>query len=519
MDSPYPRSSSLWCCPNSACIASGNQKVGLRRPLLELPVDPNHVRLVCPFCDVHVTQCDSCCSLIVDKDVLDDCGAFQICRKCGFPNIVDDKLRVEVLGLPRNQPLPYHTARVIQRSIDPDFYKAYKLQELASIESVSADTSAEYCVVSSSPSNMAPREVATTSSSDYRPHQPRERHLENAKGSNCKKRPREEGSGDDCEEDAGLPKNKKMSTTLENLANGDIPVSASESREDVKNGHVTLAKWKRHLTVPLPSMVQFLRAQTRVISVKMCADHDAKVWQSMQYQERATQFLPIHATVLRAIFSNPELNPQFLNHRASNSSSDAGDLQGDGRMADDANAAFFQRLEQFMEARPTLLNFKIGLLNAIEPIPALWGGPNHSDMRHLVPSADRSGFSESVMKSVLAVFDARNQRIQSLSRMAGKIHANLLQSTAEEVKKRVLLLSELVNDKASNPHHEPPLSDTRESLNHGVTSSKSFQHSEDGKRENDGSSLFLHHANAIEQTKMFILLLSNLYRSIAAVIL
>lgn len=504
-------------CPNKACIASGDHKLGLQRPLLELPVDPNHVRLVCPFCDVNVIQCDSCSALIVDGGNADATSKFQGCRKCGFPNITDEKLRVQVLGLPRNQPLPYQVARVIQRAINPELYRAYKLQELDSIESANTDTTAETIIVSSLTAHHGRGLAENSPGESHIFHGISDDHSANTTGKS-KKRPREgkdDGAKDDSdyESDACIPKAKKRISTLGSLDNADIPKFAAYSREESKSGALAFGKWKRHLSVPVSSMVQCLRSQVRVLDVKMCADHDARTWQSMQPEEGAKQFLPVHAKILRCLFHQHSPTP-FDTHPSQFGSENGVDIEGNDRTSK-VDSVFFQRIERFLDARLGLLALKKDMKKTTESIPAFWSRDEQADMSAIA----RSGIPENAARTILAVFGTKNRRIHSLARNAGREHLDLLQSVAEEYKRRAVLLFSLLDSGASPAPVDPLANGDSGTLVRKFPSELPQRGPDIENSEHLVSRLSLDLANTIEQTKMCLLILSNLHRSVAATIL
>lgn len=497
-------------CPNSACIASSKRNIGLKRPLTELPVDPNHALLFCPFCDMSVAQCDGCYALIHNDDSSISTASFTTCRKCSMPNIRDESLR-RSLGLPRTRSLTYDSIRTIQRSINAPLYAKYKSLELKRISESKDDTGDEYNVINSNLEEGSLSDSAFTNgarnvdSLDENIHQKTEgdKHT-----TNPKKRRREMDVNDEEDEDrissaAGAGSRKRAAET--EIADDNISPMRMESlpSANVGSGRLNFGRWRSRLNVPVAFMVTALRTQLKVLEARIAKAHDASAWSAMQWPQRGNRFLPVHATLLQSLYPMP----------ASLSTSEIEmEITGDAVMSLDVT--FFSRISTFLSERPSLLANKNTQKSPLEAVVS-WVSAPHSQIQ-----AEQAGISPAVFKSICNLIQAQNRHSESSGRAKSMPFLPLLQLTSNELH---MLFSELLA-------LERRLSSQKgAALENGMITTSSGQRgetSETGDAElvlpaplSKVAPNALELTNAFEHQKFAVLLLMNLHSSLSATVL
>lgn len=501
MDYSVTEVSSHIYCPNKSCSAYN----GLKRPLIELPIDPNHAQLFCPFCDTNVVQCDGCYSLIITEPTSTVPVPITTCRKCSMPNVRDENLR-QLLGLPRTNILPYDSIRTLQRSISASLYANYKNMELKRVNSATEETEDEFEVIGSL------EESVTTSGSVWAPIPSNkdifeinsdEKANENHKVLNSKKRARESDMNGDAEMDSipsvdGTGSRKKVVDFEIKRSHADISHINSSMVVDRSSAEIILrfGRWRSRLNVPLPFILTALRTQVKTIDSSMAKTHDAKAWSAMLWPQRANRFLSVHAVLLRSLYARE---------------SDFHERHVLGGLDDD----FFSRLDRFLQKRSTLLSSKVSVRSPLQVVVDWLRTPRS------VLQAEQAGVTPAIFKTISKLVESKydDGSASNRSEIAGFLP--ILQSVSNELRNLFASLLSL--------NHRLTSQDTAYSADPGPLSTSSGQKgesSESTELEMPKSHISSENASSrcqvldlVEHSKFAVLLLMNLHSSLSAVLL
>jgi hypothetical protein len=483
----------LFFCPNQGCLASGKDNISIQQPLVELPVDPNHAFLACPYCAQRVTQCDGCYALIPDIDSQSTGESVCFCRKCGFPNLLDAEARL-ALALPRNHPLPFSAVRVLQRAVGKDSYKQYKIQEIVNLEyylKKGTETTKSHTIVRlRNLSSTTTDTLETTPKGD-----------ENNIDINYKKRPRHDSLDQPSEpqEDDENTRSKKRPMRAPLTTNG-INHAVNMAKDETSNalpgfndGNLALEVWKSHLKVPIDRMLAVLRSQLASWDSKLSSEHDIQLLRQMHFQKRAQTFKQVHATFLKSLLDvqNPS-NRMTLN----------GDLSIEP--LESTSTEMCDRLNLFMADKDALLELRLNVCASEEiSIPDSSNGLTTTQTLGNIMS--KAGIADYLAKSILGLIMAKESRLSSFAKSKSSPHLPLLKVTSLELQRAFRCLKFLLEEERAAMTHRiaegaPEISEKPSSVCPTTSSTGS-------------------HSNSFEHTKFYILLLSNLYKTVAAVVL
>ena len=435
---------------------------------------------------------------------------FTGCRKCGMPNIRDESLR-RALGLPRTQSLTYDSIRTIQRSINAALYSTYKKIELKRITETNDDTSDAYVVIGKLDESMAHSDYKIPQDAD-----PSDNITSNGIRQATKKRKRHHQYGEaatsDSEEDSisgadGANSRKRVSEIA--ISNDLKTHNQLGSRTDAdprsQDGStiVSFGRWSSRLNVPVAFLVTALRTQVKVLDAKIAKTHDTSTWSSMQWPQRALRFLPVHATLLQALYPSTSI---------SHSETDM-EISEEGPSG--LNPAFFDRVNGFLAERASLLSAKSSQQSSLEAVISWLSAPQSAS------KAEQAGISQSVFQSISSLIKAQNQHVQSSNRAKGQPYLPLMQTVATELRKLFSELLVLERRMSSQMTAQP--------VGNGIITTSSGQRgesSESTEMELAPAGLLqktaadpLELTNLFEHKKFATLLLMNLHSSASATIL
>lgn len=515
MESESVGSQAILYCPEDNCCASSGHNVGLRRPLIEIPIDPNHVQLFCPFCETCVVQCDACSCLISFDESSASEDIFHACRKCGLPNIRDESLRLS-LGLPRTLTLPYPVARVIQRAINAQLYSIYKTAELRNLSEMFEGGKLEQIIVGDlNDSDGSQTKSTTVKNASSKPKETRKQ--------NPKKRTRkglfEDETSEDEEENnfSGIsgskPRKKKsdMPNTEENgidHRNTSLITGENAFGSDTSASIVPFSRWRSKLNVPASCMIPILKAQLKALDTVISKEYDARAWRETQWTKKCEKFLPVHATLLQSLYVQTS-GSETLMDIANSANAVASAME----IRPNLEPAFFDLVQRFISSRESLISIKSNRSSSFDRALA-WLSKSENSKK-----AEKSGVSPSVLQSVIHLVKSHHQLHQASLLKAGAPHLPILSMASEEIKKLSvdLLVLEKRPSKSNNvnSNYKPDFSSNVGIDKHEISESAHIRSDLEHDTEIDPLEL----CNAFEHKKIALLLLINLYSTVSSVIL
>lgn len=426
-----------------------------------------------------------------------------------MPNIRDESLR-RALGLPRTQSLTYDSVRTIQRSINATLYATYKRIELKRITETNDDTDDAYVVIGKLDETLA--------HSDYKRPLPAESSQNVTNGEHrqdTKKRKRNHQYGEaatsESDEDSvssadGNNSRKKAAelSSKSGLEKPEVGIrSDADSRPQDTSKVISFGRWSSRLNVPVAFIVTALRTQVKVLEAKIAKTHDATTWAAMQWPQRALRFLPVHATLLQALYPSTSLSHSET------------DMEISEEATAGLNVAVFDRVNAFLAERASLLSSKSSQQSSLEAVISWLSAP------HSASKAEQAGISTSVFQSLSSLIRAQNQHTQSSSRAKGQPFLPLMQTVATELRKLFSDLLVLERRMTSQTTAQP--------RGNGIITTSSGQKGESSEStevELAPAGLLqktaadpLELTNLFEHKKFATLLLMNLHSSVSATIL